>query len=268
MFETLEMAPPDAILGLTEAFKSDTNPEKINLSVGVYQDSNATTPILNCVKAAERQLLDDEANKSYLGIDGMPEFGAQVRQLVFGADHAIHGEGRTATVQTPGGTGSLRVAADLIHRKFPTASMWCSKPTWANHPAIFEAASMQVKQYAYIDSTGTGFDFDAMIASLGEIPAGDAVCLHACCHNPTGIDPTPDQWKQIGEVVKQRGILAVVDFAYQGFGNGCDGCDGGGDDVPTEVEAGNPVPPAPVVDPSAFSAPSNGNVSHANILVR
>lgn len=220
MFETLEMAPPDAILGLTEAFKKDDNPNKINLSVGVYQDANGQTPILSCVKEAERRLLDSEKNKSYLGIDGSPEFGERVRELLFCSQHEIVTDHRAATLQTPGGTGALRVAADLLRRKFPTAGVWLSKPTWANHGAIFEAAGLQVQQYEYMDSAGTGFDCDAMLASLGEMPQGSAVCLHACCHNPTGIDPTPEQWSKIAEVVRDRGLLPLVDFAYQGFGDG------------------------------------------------
>ncbi len=222
MFETLEMAPPDAILGLNEAFKKDTNPNKINLSVGVYQDANGKTPILACVKEAERRLLEDEANKSYLGIDGMPEFGQRIRELLLGADHPAVTENLAVTLQTPGGTGALRVAADFVRRKFPQASIWCSRPTWANHPAIFDTAGMQVKQYAYIDAAGIGFDFDAMLQSLSEIPAGDVVCLHACCHNPTGIDPTPGQWNQIAEMISERRLLPLVDFAYQGFGDGLD----------------------------------------------
>ena len=220
MFETLEMAPPDAILGLNEAFKKDSNPEKINLSVGVYQNDEGKTPILDCVKKAETRLLDDETNKSYLGIDGMPEFNERLRQLVFGLEHPIHAEQRAVTLQTPGGTGALRVAADFVRRKFPQANVWCSKPTWANHPAVFEAAGLPVKQYGYLDDSGTGFDFNTMMSSLNQIPAGDVVCLHACCHNPTGVDPTVEQWKQITQVVHDQKLLALVDFAYQGFGDG------------------------------------------------
>jgi len=220
MFETLEMAPPDAILGLNEAFKKDPNPEKINLSVGVYQNDEGKTLILNCVKQAERRLIDEESSKSYLGIDGLPEFGEQLRQLVFGPEHPIHAEERVVTLQTPGGTGALRVAADFVRRKFPQSSVWCSRPTWANHPSVFDAAGLPVKQYDYIDDSGTGFDFDAMIKSLTQIPGGNVVCLHACCHNPTGIDPTIEQWKQISQVVHDRKLLALVDYAYQGFGDG------------------------------------------------
>lgn len=220
MFESLDMAPPDAILGLTEAFKKDPNPNKINLSVGVYQNAEGRTPILRCVKQAEQRLLEAETDKSYLAIDGLAPFGEHVRHLLLGPDHPMRAERRAATLQTPGGTGALRVAADFLHQKFPHAAVWCSRPTWANHAAIFQAAGVPVKQYGYIDEAGTGLNFDAMMASLRRIPSGDAVCLHACCHNPTGIDPTPDQWAQIADLTDRRGLLPLVDFAYQGFGDG------------------------------------------------
>lgn len=220
MFETLEMAPPDAILGLNEAFKNDPNPNKINLTVGVYKDAQGGTPILESVKEAERQLIDGENSKGYLGIDGMPQYSQQVRRLLFGRNHEILSSDRAVTVQTPGGTGSLRVGADLIHRKFPQSRIWCSNPTWANHRNVFEAAGLEVDSYSYLDKAGSGLDFEAMLASLKTIPAGDAVCLHACCHNPTGVDPTLQQWNQIADVVNERGILPFVDFAYQGFGRG------------------------------------------------
>jgi len=220
MFETLEMAPPDPILGLTEAFRNDSNPDKINLAVGVYKDAVGNTPILNCIKEAERRLFDVETAKGYLGIDGLPEYCRQVRELLFGADHEIIANDRAATIQSPGGTGALRIAADFLHRKFPQASIWCSKPTWANHGNVFNAAGVTVKVYDYIDQAGTGLDFDALMTSLAQIPSGDAVCLHACCHNPTGIDPTAAQWKEIGDIVYQRGLLPLVDFAYHGFGHG------------------------------------------------
>jgi aspartate/tyrosine/aromatic aminotransferase len=220
MFETLEVAPPDAILGLTEAFKKDPNPDKINLSVGVYKNSEGQTPILRCVKEAERRLLGEEQSKSYLGIDGLAEYSQLARELLFGADHEVLASGRAVSLQTPGGTGALRVAADFLKKKLPAARIWCSKPTWANHPKVFEAADRQVETYAYIDAAGTGLDFDAMLDALRQIPSGDVVLLHGCCHNPTGIDPTPDQWKQIADVVHDRELLPMVDFAYQGFGDG------------------------------------------------
>ena len=220
MFETLQMAPPDAILGLTEAFKSDPNPQKINLSVGVYKDAHGATPILEVVKEAEKRLLAQETSKSYLGIDGLPEYGQQVRELLFGTGHDIIAGQRAVTAQTPGGTGALRVAADFLKQKLGRERIWCSAPTWANHPNVFQAAGLEVEKYPYIDAAGTALDFDAMLAALENIPAGDAICLHACCHNPTGIDPTVEQWQQIGQVLQQRSVLPLVDFAYQGFAQG------------------------------------------------
>lgn len=220
MFDTLPMAPPDSILGLTEAFKRDPNPRKINLSAGVFKDEQGNTPILASVKEAERRLLATEQNKGYLPIEGHPEYDARVQELLFGSGHEILGSKRAVTAQTPGGTGSLRVAADFLKKHFPTARLWHSKPTWANHGAIFSAAGMKVEVYPYIDTTGRVLDFAAMKAGLAQIPAGDVVLLHACCHNPTGIDPTLDQWKQIAAVIHERKLLPLVDFAYQGFGDG------------------------------------------------
>jgi aspartate/tyrosine/aromatic aminotransferase len=222
MFEKLQMAPPDPILGLSEAFKKDPHPHKINLSVGVYQDASGKTPILETVKEAERRLLADETNKGYLGIDGLPEYGRHVREMLFGADHDIVVQKRGVTAQTPGGTGALRVAADFIAQKLKGRKIWVSNPTWANHPSIFEAAGLQVGNYPYLDAAGTGLDFAALTNALQQIPAGDAICLHASCHNPTGIDPTPEQWRHIGQLLQQRQILPLVDFAYQGFAEGID----------------------------------------------
>jgi aspartate/tyrosine/aromatic aminotransferase len=220
MFDTLPLAPPDSILGLTEAFNTDPNPRKINLSVGVFKDERGSTPILACVKEAERRILAAEKNKGYLPIEGHREYDGYVQALLFGAGHEIVTSGRLVTAQTPGGTGSLRVAADLLKKHFPAAKLWHSKPTWANHGAIFSAAGMKVEGYPYLDASGKRLDFPAMIAGLAQIPPGDVVLLHACCHNPTGIDPTLDQWRQIADVLHERKLLALVDFAYQGFGDG------------------------------------------------
>lgn len=220
MFDTLPLAPPDAILGIGEAFKKDTRSGKINLSVGVYKDEQGNTPILACVKEAERKLLASEKNKAYLAIEGLAEYDAAVQRLLFAERDDILTSGRAVTAQTPGGTGSLRVAADFTRKHFPAAKVWVSKPTWANHPAIFAAAGQQVENYPYMDASGRGLDFQAMLSALEQIPAGDIVLLHACCHNPTGIDPTLEQWKQIATVVSSRKLLPLIDFAYQGFGDG------------------------------------------------
>lgn len=218
MFETLTAAPPDAILGITEAFQRDANPDKINLSVGVYQDASGLTPVLECVKRAEQRLLSDEKSKSYLGIDGLPSYREQVRELVFGS--AIDAD-RVVVVQTPGGTSAVRLAGDLIAAGFPGAKLWHSNPTWANHGAIFTAAGVPTETYAYLDASRTGLDFEAMLTALREGPrAGDCVLLHACCHNPTGVDPTVAQWQELAGLLRERQLLPVVDFAYQGFGDG------------------------------------------------
>jgi aspartate/tyrosine/aromatic aminotransferase len=219
MFDTLQMAPPDPILGLGESFRQDPNPDKINLSVGVYQDERGRTPILECVQAAERRLLESQKSKSYLPMNGTPEYGLQVRHLLFGADSPLVDGGRAASLHTPGGTGALRVAADFLRSRLPVRRIWVSKPTWANHPGIFSAAGLEVDSYPYLDAAGTGLDLDALLTALNGIPAGDAICLHACCHNPTGIDPTLDQWKEIARVVAARGLVPLIDFAYQGFGD-------------------------------------------------
>ena len=218
MFESLTMAPPDAILGLAEAFRADTHPEKINLTVGVYKDNRGATPVLTCVKEAERRILESELTKGYLGIDGLAEFAAAARDLCLPAE--LSSTNRAVTVQTPGGTGGLRVAADFLSTKLPGRSIWCSQPTWANHAGVFRAGGLDVKSYTYLDAAGTRLDFAGMRSALQTIPVGDVVCLHACCHNPTGVDPSPDQWRQIAEIIAERKLLPLVDFAYQGFGDG------------------------------------------------
>lgn len=220
MFESLQPAPPDPILGLTESFKKDPRSDKINLSTGVYKDERGNTPVLNCVKAAEQRLLETEDEKGYLGIDGLTEYAQSVPELLIGRDHEVLQQNRTVTVQTPGGTGALRVAADFLSQRLSVRRMWISQPTWANHTNVFQAAGLQVESYAYLDSTGTRLDFSALLESLNQIPAGDAICLHAACHNPTGIDPTLEQWREIGEVIRNRELLPLVDFAYQGIGRG------------------------------------------------
>jgi aspartate/tyrosine/aromatic aminotransferase len=220
MFETIKKAAPDPILGLTEAFKADTNPDKINLGVGIYKDAQGRTPVLQAVKRAEGRLLEQQASKAYLPIDGAPEFGRAVQQLMFGPDHAILREKRARTSHTPGGTGALRVIADYLHVHHPQAKVWLSTPTWANHPAIFAAAGVQTASYPYYDSEKNGFDEGALLEALERVPAGDVVLLHGCCHNPTGVDPTPQQWSKIGAILAQQGALPLVDFAYQGFAVG------------------------------------------------
>lgn len=220
MFEQLEMAPPDAILGLTEAFKADPNPAKINLGVGVYKDENNLTPILESVKRAEERILASDRAGGYLSISGSPDYARAVQALIFGADHEIVASGRAATAHTPGGTGALRVAGDFIHVQFPSARIWMSSPTWANHGAIFAAAGVPAETYAYYDHGENALDFDGMLAALQGAAKGDVVLLHGCCHNPTGMDPSPEQWRAIAALTQEKQLLPLLDFAYQGFGAG------------------------------------------------
>jgi aspartate/tyrosine/aromatic aminotransferase len=216
MFEKLEMAPADPILGLTEAYNSDPNPAKINLGVGVYKDETGVTPIMTSVHKAEKILLDTEKSKGYLPISGAPAYGKVVRELMFGADDAYP----AATAHTPGGTGALRVAAQFLKKFNPNAAVWVSDPTWANHNGIFGDAGFEVKKYTYYNAENKSLNFEGMLASMQQIPAGDIVILHACCHNPSGIDPTLDQWKQIAQLINDKKLLPLMDFAYQGLGRG------------------------------------------------
>ena len=220
MFQSVPLAPPDAILGLSEAFAKETNPAKINLSIGVFCDETGKTPILATVKEAERRILETEASKGYLPIDGSPAYAQAVQAMMFGAGHEVITSKRATTSHTPGGTAALRVAADFIKRNFPTATVWLSDPTWPNHPQIFDAAGVPVKVYPYFDAAANSLALDRTLAALGQVAAGDFVLVHGCCHNPTGIDPTVEQWRQIAAVLAARGATALVDFAYQGFGRG------------------------------------------------
>ena len=201
MFESVEAALPDAILGITEAFGRDAHPHKINLSVGIYKDAKGATPILECVKEAQKRILADEVTKAYKPIQGAPQYGVAVQGLLFGQGHEIVANNRAATAHTPGGTGALRVAGDYLKRLHPGASIWMSDPTWANHANIFQGAGLTIKKYAYFDPATNSLAFDRMVESLGQIPAGDVVLLHGCCHNPTGVDLTADQWSQVADLV-------------------------------------------------------------------
>ncbi|MGE3317254.1 MAG: amino acid aminotransferase [Planctomycetaceae bacterium] len=220
ILESVPLAPPDAILGLNESFNNDPNPNKINLSVGVYKDADGITPIMRSVKQAEERLLRDEKTKDYLGIQGGAAYTKAVQQLLFPEGHEVLGSGRAVTVQSPGGTAALRIAADFFAKILPKAKIWLSDPTWPNHPSIFQAAGRDVRTYPYFNAGNNDLDFPKMIAALGDIPAGDVVVLHGCCHNPTGVDPTPAQWEEIANVVAERKLLPLVDFAYQGLAEG------------------------------------------------
>ncbi len=220
MFEQLPSVPPDGILGLTEAFKRDPNPRKVNLGVGVYRDGTGRTPILGCVKAAERLLLEREESKTYLPIDGLPGLAVQVQELLFETTSSIISNARAVTAQTPGGTGALRLGAELIRRTRADATVWVSEPTWPNHPHIFQTVGLRVNTYPYFNPTTMQVNFDALIETVRYIPAGDILLLHGCCHNPTGADLEADQWREVAALVSERGIIPFVDFAYQGFGEG------------------------------------------------
>ena len=219
-FSIIQTAPPDAILGLSEAFGADERPEKINLTVGVYKDETGQTPILKAVKAAEKRILETESTKGYLSIDGLAEYRDDVRELVFG--DCIHSD-RVCVLQTPGGTGALRVAADFMRHQLPAARIWMPNPTWANHAAVFAAADLPTETYRYLGDDRVSLDLDGMLGTLREqAKPGDFVLLHGCCHNPTGIDPTPQDWQQIAALLAEKQLLPLVDFAYQGFGDGID----------------------------------------------
>lgn len=220
MFENIQAAPADPILGLNESFAKETNPNKINLGVGVYKDEQGKTPILQAVKQAEERLLSSETSKSYLSIEGTSQYREAVQSLLFGADHPILTKKLAHTAHTPGGTGALRVAAEFIKKHMPNATIWVSNPTWANHQAVFQSVGLEVASYAYYDAINKSLDFEAMLASLSQIPEGDVVLFHGCCHNPTGIDPTAEQWQQLANLCSKQGFLPLFDFAYQGFGVG------------------------------------------------
>jgi aspartate aminotransferase len=220
MFENITAAPADPILGLADLFRADDRPTKINLGIGVYKDETGKTPVLTSVKKAELYLLENETTKNYLGIDGIPEFGRCTQELLFGKDNALIADKRARTAQTPGGTGALRVAADFLAKNTSAKRIWVSNPSWPNHKSVFNAAGLEVKEYAYYDAENHSLDFDGLVASLQAAEAGDVVLFHGCCHNPTGIDPTAEQWKTLAEMSLAKGWLPLFDFAYQGFARG------------------------------------------------
>ena len=220
MFEKIAAAPADPILGLGEAFKSETRSNKINLGIGVYKDAKGNTPIVKAVKEAERRLLEQENTKNYLPIDGVADFNARTKELLFGANSDIVKNNRARTVQSLGGTGALRIAAEFVKRQTNSQNVWISTPTWPNHNAIFKAVGINIREYRYYDAERKTLDWDNLIADLSQAGEGDLVLLHGCCHNPTGIDPTPEQWDKLAEMSAQKGWLPLFDFAYQGFAYG------------------------------------------------
>jgi aspartate aminotransferase/aromatic-amino-acid transaminase len=220
MWQNIDAAPADSILGLTDAFRKDPNPLKVNLGVGVYKDEAGKTPILDCVKVAEKILLERESTKSYLPISGDPLYATLVQKLLFGDNGEVIASGRAATAHAPGGTGALRVGGDLLKKFYPGAKVWISKPTWANHKGVFTTAGFPLAEYAYYDAASRALDFQGMVEDLARVPAGDIVLLHACCHNPSGVDLTADQWLKVAAIGAEKGWVPFLDFAYQGFGEG------------------------------------------------
>ena len=220
MFSAVEMAPRDPILGLNEQFAADNNPKKVNLGVGVYYDDNGKLPLLACVQKAEQAMMEKPSARGYLPIDGIAAYDAAVQTLVFGAQSPSVQSKRVATVQCLGGTGGLKVGADFLKRLNPQAKVLISDPSWENHKALFTQAGFDVQAYPYYDAQALGVNFPKMLASLASAVPGTIVVLHACCHNPTGYDITPSQWKQVVEIVKSKGLTAFLDMAYQGFGHG------------------------------------------------
>jgi aspartate aminotransferase len=220
MFDHVNAVPPDPILGIISAYAADSNPKKIDLGIGVYRDEQGNTPILECVKKAEQILDSTQTTKSYLGPPGVKGFNSAITQLIFGANSAALAEDRVRTVQTPGGTGALRVGADLIKAVTPEATVWLSDPTWANHNAIFPAAGLKTDVYPYFDGESSELRFDDMMNALRERCPGDVVLFHACCHNPCGVSPNPEQWEAITSLAADRGFTPMVDMAYLGFERG------------------------------------------------
>jgi|TARA_B110000093_G_scaffold115182_1_gene123445 aspartate aminotransferase len=222
MFETLKPVGMDPILGLMAAFRADTRETKIDLGVGVYQDDRGRTPVMASVKEAEAKLMELELTKSYQGIAGDPDYNQRMMSLIFGADHSILSSGRVKSIQAPGGSGALRVGAEVIQRATPSSKLWVGVPTWPNHIPLLGSAGFEIKEYPYYDMATHQINGDAMMETLRQVPAGDMVLLHGCCHNPTGADLSHEQWDQIADLALERGFIPFIDTAYQGLGDGLD----------------------------------------------
>ncbi|NWE72299.1 aspartate/tyrosine/aromatic aminotransferase [Pseudomonas gingeri] len=218
-FTAIARVPGDPILGLLEAYAQDPNPAKFDLGVGVYKDAQGLTPILQSVKLAEQKLVDGQMTKSYIGGHGDLRFGSLLTELVMGADSPLIAGQRVGATQTPGGTGALRLSADFIAHCLPGRGIWLSDPTWPIHETIFAAAGLKISHYPYVDANNR-LDIEGMLAALEQAPRGDVVLLHACCHNPTGFDLSHDDWYKVLDIVRRRELLPLIDFAYQGFGDG------------------------------------------------
>ena len=218
-FDAIGRVPGDPILGLMDLYAQDNNPNKFDLGVGVYKDDQGLTPIPHAVKLAEQRLVDTQTTKTYIGGHGNAAFGTLISALVLGDDSALIRERRAGATQTPGGTGALRLSADFIAHSLPGRGVWLSNPTWPIHESIFAKAGLKVSHYPYVGADNR-LDVAAMLATLATVPQGDVVLLHACCHNPTGFDLSQDDWRQVLQIVRERQLLPLIDFAYQGFGDG------------------------------------------------
>ncbi|MET4675402.1 amino acid aminotransferase [Luteibacter sp. ME-Dv--P-043b] len=220
LFSSVELAPRDPILGLNEAFGADTRADKVNLGVGVYYDANGHVPLLRAVREAEKARLEAQLPRGYLPIDGIALYDSAVQKLLFGEASPLLAERRVVTAQALGGTGALKVGADFLKRLDPSVPVAISNPSWENHRALFEGAGFEVVDYPYYDAVTHGVDVDAMLAGLASLPKGAIVVLHACCHNPTGVDLTPADWTRVIDTVQAQGLVPFLDIAYQGFGDG------------------------------------------------
>ena len=220
MFENLKPLPDDPILGLTVAYKADTNPNKVDLGVGVYKDEDGNTVIMDAVKKAEKIRWEQEDTKTYIGIAGEAAYNDAMQKLVLGEGHAALKDGRVKGAQTPGGCGALSMAAGFLKRANPDTTVWVSTPTWANHIPLIGTVGLKIKEYGYFDKANSAVDFDAMMNDLKGVPAGDVVLIHGACHNPTGADLSPEQWDAVTDLAEKNGFVPLIDLAYQGFGSG------------------------------------------------
>lgn len=222
MFEALKPLPQDPILQLMQTFREDPRPEKVDLGIGVYKDDAGNTPIMAAVHNAERQLLEGETTKGYVGPAGSAGFNEAMARLILGGDSPLTRDGRTSVVQTPGGCGALRMAAEFLRLCHPQTTVWVSTPTWANHLPLLGGAGLTIREYPYLNRETLQVDFAAMLESLEEARAGDVVLLHGCCHNPSGADLSFEQWREVTDLIQRKGLLPFVDMAYQGLGDGLD----------------------------------------------
>lgn len=220
MFDLLSAMPEDPILGLMAAYRKDPREQKIDLGVGVYQNNQGQTPVMRAVKKAEERLIEQQTTKTYQGIAGDPDYNNRVLDLLLGSDHPALTDGRAVSIQAPGGSGALRIGAEVIRRANPEARLWVGTPTWPNHIPLLGSAGFQIEEYPYYDHNNHCIDFESMLGALQRVPPGDIVLLHGCCHNPTGSDLNRQQWQQVTELAQQRGFIPFIDIAYQGLGDG------------------------------------------------